>query len=113
MGSTLANRLDGVHPQMLRAEGEGDRKKVAEHRERVGRLVERALILTGLTKQQAAYEMGYSDSGVVSRWCSGAERPLLDRLFLVSGFEDSWLIAQAEGNPRAEVERTIKLRSIA
>lgn len=113
MSSTMREQLNTAHPQMLRAEHDGDRKKVAEHRERVGRLVERALVLTGLTKQQAAYEMGYSDSGVVSRWCSGAERPLLDRLFLIAGFEDSWLIAQAEGNPRAEVERTIKLRSIA
>jgi len=33
-----------------------------------------------VTKQEAAYRMGYADSGVVSRWISGLERMQLDKL---------------------------------
>lgn len=105
--TTLDPRLVDVHPQMLKAQSEGDRKKF------VGRWVERAFELMGLKKQDAAWRMGYSDSGVVSRWCSGTERPLFDKLIAIDGFEDAWLLALAERNPHAEVTTQIRLPRVA
>jgi hypothetical protein len=106
MPPTMRAKLDAVHPQMLRADSDGHRKKVAER-------VERALQLVGLSKQDAAYQMGYSDAGTISRWCSGAERPLFDKLFAIEGFEDAYLVALAERNPRMAVETVITVRRTA
>ena len=50
-------------------------------REEIGRDVERTFGVIGMTKQEAAYAMGYSDAGTVSRWCAGTERPQFDKLF--------------------------------
>lgn len=110
---TLADRLADVHPQMLRADHEGDRKNLAEDlRPVIGRLVERAIKLLDLTKQDAAFQMGYADQGTVSRWCSGVERPCFDKLFVIDGFEDAWVLAIAERNPSMEVETTVTIRRL-
>lgn len=108
MNPSIADKLDGLHPQMLKVESEGLRKKVA-----VGRAVERALALLGMTKQEAAYAMGYSDQGVVSRWCSAVERPLFDKLFALERFEECYIVALAEKNPAVEVVTYIRLKRIA
>lgn len=113
MPTSIADRLAGVHPQMLRAGIEGDRKKVADLRPVIGRLVERALELAELTKQDAAYRMGYRDAGTISRWCSAVERPLFDKLFTLDGFEAAWMLALAERNPKMEVETIVKIRRTA
>lgn len=113
MDSIVNDRLADLHPQMLRARGEADRKKLADLRPVVGRLVERALELAGLSKQETAFAMGYSDAGTISRWCSGVERPLFDKLFTVPGFQDAYVLALAEGNPRMEVETIVKIRRVA
>jgi len=105
MDSRLADQLDRVHPQMLRLGGESDRKKLA-----VGRTVERALEILGMTKQAAAYAMGYADPGPVSRWCAATERPLFDKLFAIDRFEECWIVALAEKNPAMEVETVVKFR---
>lgn len=105
MAPTVTDRLAGVHPQMLKAQGEGLRRKLV-----VGRRVERTFELLGITKQDAAFRMGYSDSGVVSRWCSAMERPLFDKLETIDGFEDAYTIALAEQNPRMEVTTQILVR---
>jgi transcriptional regulator with XRE-family HTH domain len=105
--ATLADRLNAVHPKMLRADGESDRKKL------VGRRVERALSLARLTQQEAAYAMGYADQGVVSRWCSGLERPHFDKLYALDGFTIAWVLALAEGTPEIDVETTIRIRRVA
>lgn len=117
MNDSMRDRLADVHPQMLRASserparaGESDCKKVADLRTVIGRLVERALEIAGVRKQEAAFQMGYSDQGTVSRWCSGVERPLFDKLFMVEGFEDAWMLALAERNPQMEVETRILVR---
>lgn len=115
MDGSVAEKLSGVHPKMLRV-GTGsvakpDRKKLADLRPVVGRRVERTFELMGITKQDAAFRMGYSDAGTVSRWCSGTERPHLDKLFQLDGFEQAWLLASAEHNaPTMEVETIVKLR---
>jgi hypothetical protein len=111
--SIVKDRLAGVHPQMVRAQSETERKKVADLRLVVGRLVERALELAGLSKQETAFAIGYSDAGTISRWCSGIERPLFDKLFTVPGFQEAYVLALAEGNPRMDVETIVTIRRVA
>lgn len=110
---TVADRLADMHPQMLRVDPAADRKKLADLRAVIGRLVERALELLGVTKQDAAFQMGYKDAGAVSRWCSAVERPLFDKLFALEGFEVAWVLAMAERNTRIEVATVITIRRIA
>jgi hypothetical protein len=113
MATTVAERLAGVHPQMLRVEHEGDRKKLADLRPVIGQLVERAFALMGISKQDAAFRMGYRDPGTVSRWCTAVERPLFDKLFGLDGFDVAYVLAIAERNARIEVTTAITIRRIA
>lgn len=115
MPRTVAERLSSVHPKMLAAPSEGDRKPLAESdwRRHIGRTIERALELAHLTKQGISDDMGYSDQSAISRWMSATERPHFDKLFAVDGFYDAWVIACAEANPRIEVETTIRLKRSA
>lgn len=104
--------FSAVHPKMLAAAHESDRKRLAEQewRRHIGKTIERALALAHLTKQEISYAMAYEDQSAISRWISGVERPLFDKLFAVDGFYDAWILACAEGNPRIEVETTMRLR---
>lgn len=116
MDSKLSDRLGDVHPQMLRAElrskAKADCKKLADLRPLVGLLVARAFQLMGITKQDAAFRMLYDDPGTVSRWCSGTERPLFDKLFTIDGFKAAYIQAIAEGEPqRFDVTITIGRKS--
>jgi hypothetical protein len=115
MDKTVAERLADVHPKMLAARDEGDRKPLAERdwRRLVGQTIERALTLAHLTKQEVSYAMGYSDQSAVSRWIAGVERPLFDKLFAVDRFYDAWVIAAAEANPRADVQTVVTIRRTA
>jgi hypothetical protein len=113
MSQSITDRLKDVHPQMLRAESEGDRKEVADLRQVIARLVGRAFELMGITKQDAAYRMGYQDPGTVSRWCSATERPLFDKLFSLDGFEVAYVLAIAERHSRMDVQTTITVKRIA
>lgn len=108
MNPSMADKLSNVHPQMLKADSEGLRKKLA-----VGRAVERALELLGMTKQEAAFAMGYTDAGTVSRWCSASERPLFDKLFGIERFEECYIVALAEKNARMQVEMIVTIRRTA
>lgn len=107
MATTLQKRLADVHPKMLRVDGEGDRKKL------VGRDVERSLELIGISKQDAAWRMGYSDPGTVSRWCAGTERPHFDKLEQIDGFDEAWMKAKAERNARVTVRTVIEIQERA
>ena len=106
MATTLQKRLADVHPKMLRVDGEGDRKKL------VGRDVERALALLGVSQKDAAYRMGYSDQGTVSRWCAGTERPHFDKLEQIDGFEEAYMKAKAERNPRVRMRTVIEIEDV-
>ena len=110
MPRSLSDRLAGVHPKMLAIDGDVDRKKVADLRRRIGQLVERALTIAGVTKQEAAFAMGYRDAVAISRWCAGVERPLFDKLFTLADFEWAWIVALAERNPAMETETVVKIR---
>lgn len=117
MDRTVADRLATVQPQMLRAgvsaEAKPDRKELADLRTVVGLLVERAFALMGITKQEAAYRMHYADAGAVSRWCSGTERPLFDKLFALEGFRIAFVTALAESDPAIDLTTTITIRKVA
>lgn len=110
MSSRLTDRLAGLHPQMLRVEAEGHPQKLADLKVEIGHSVERALDLAGLTKQEAAFAMGYTDQGVISRWCSGTERPLFDKLYAIEGFEEAWIQARAERNRNIEIQTVVTIR---
>ena len=105
MAVTLHDPRLPKHPKMLRLDGESLRKKLA-----VGRRVERTFEILGITKQEAAHDMGYTDPSTVSRWCSGTETPKFDRLETIVGFEGAYTLALAEKNPDMEVEHVIRLR---
>ena len=117
MSQSIADRLAGVHPQMLAAQlrpaAKADRKELADLRPVIGQLVNRALELCGITKQDAAFRMGYSDAGTDSRWCSGVERPAFDKLFTIDGFKIAYVLALAEQDGRIEVETVVKIRRTA
>lgn len=103
------------HPQMLaaslRLDAKGDRKPLADLRPLVGRFVERALALMGVSKQDASYQMHYADQGTLSRWCSGLERPALDKLLTIDGFKVAYVQALAEHDAAFDVVTTISIRS--
>lgn len=113
MPRTVTERLASVHPQMLRVESESTSKKLADAKRAIGHSVARALEIAGITKQQAAYDMGYQDAGTVSRWCSGLERPHFDKLFTLPRVEDAWILARAECNPHIVVETVVKIPRVA
>ena len=113
MSPTIPDRLAGVHPKMLRAEHEGHRKDLADLRLVIGLLVARTFELMGITKQDAAYRMQYRDAGTISRWCSGTERPLFDKLFAIEGFEVAYVLAIAERNRSIEVATIVTIRRTA
>jgi len=92
----VAALVPSVRPrigQLLRTNRAAER---AENRRRFGQVIERTLILAGVTRKTAADEMGYRDHSALSRWIAGTENPQIDRLTLIPGFSKSFLIAYAE-----------------
>lgn len=75
----------------------------------VGALIDRALVLAGLTKQQASFAMGYRDetASVVSKWTQGTERPQLDRLLSVPALRRGLILAIAESSGSDVEIRTV------
>lgn len=112
-GSTVPKGVATGHPQTPAAKAKPDPQNLADLRPAIGRLVERALVLAGVSKQEAAYRMHYSDAGTVSRWCNGIERPLFDKLFTIAGFQAAYVQAIAEQHPDFEVTTEIKIRRVA
>ncbi len=110
---SVRDQLSRVQPQMLRADIESDRKNLADLRLLIGQLVERAIALMGLTKQEVAFRLQYADAGTISRWCSATERPLFDKLFSLDGFDVAYVLAIAERNARIEVQTVVTIRRTA
>lgn len=103
MSAKPVTALDGVHPQMLKVASETDRKRL------VGLDVEQALILLGISKQEVAGRLGYSEQSVISRWCTGLERPHFDKLFQLPGFDEAWITVRARRNPKVTVSTVITI----
>ena len=78
-------RLDACNPRMvkadLRSEATGDpRKAGTDHKHEIGQCLEWALDRARVTKDEAGYALGYTDTSVISRWTNGKERLQLDKL---------------------------------
>ena len=95
MSKQSASALADVHPRMLRAKGEGDPQRLGKRE--VGQAIEAALDRCRITKQEAAFAMGYADSGVMSRWISGTETPQFAKLWILgTEFQKHLVAALAE-----------------
>lgn len=95
MSKSIANRLNDVHPQMLRAHSEADPQRLGKRE--VGMAIETALDRCRITKQEAAFAMGYSDSGVMGRWIAGTETPQFAKLWMLgTEFQKHLVAALAE-----------------
>lgn len=109
--SIVANKLPTLHPQMLKADLEqGTQKQSEDLRAVIGRAIERAIAQADLTKQEVAYQLGYTDAGVISRWCSGSETPQFAKLFALPELRQPIVIqlarlAGAEIGLRIEFDR--------
>ena len=106
-----AAQLSDVHPQMLRAPSPVDPQKLGDSQGKaIGQAFEWALDRARITKQEAAYRMGYADSGVIGRWISGKENLQLVRSRLIGEvFFQEFLIALAQTCEGVEVKTQITL----
>lgn len=84
--------------KMLAMRGEGLLKKVedVELARVFGRVIGRAFEIAGLTQQEIAFRLGYTNQSAVSRWVAGTETPQMAKLLTVDGFEDALIIALTE-----------------
>lgn len=106
---TVDPRLEKVHPQMLRAQGESDPQALGKRH--VGGAIEKALRRAGIEKQAAAFTMGYTDASVVGRWIAHTETPQFAKLKLLGDvFWCELLFALAEGVSGLEKHTQLVLR---
>lgn len=85
MCPTLPDRFHATQRKMRVDPREPDHKPLVDDRRWLGRIVEDALELIRMTKQDAAYRLGYRDQSAVSRWIAGIEHAPIARLFRVLG----------------------------
>lgn len=87
---------------------EGDRKRFAVS---FRKAIDRAVSLSGRTKQEFAALMGYDDASQLSRWISGAESVNVDRLWACEVIQPFLIVALAEQTNTAavKVERNIRV----
>ena len=114
MPTKSASALDVVHPQMLRAKSEPDPQLLGDqYRREMGQAFEWALDRARITKQEAAFRMGYTDSGVIGRWTSGVENIQLARLRRIGDpFFQEFVIALAQTCAGVEVKTQITLAKV-
>jgi hypothetical protein len=111
--STLLRRatdLPRKTPAKATLRGEGVRNFLADVA--LGRVVERAIALSNLTKDQAARCMGYESAASVSRWIANEEPPNITRMWFAEELRAGLIAAMAEHAGHAvEVETSIRIRS--
>lgn len=98
MASHSDPRLDRIQRKVLSVGGESLRKKLSDP-EMAGRVVARAIELSGLTQQDLAFRLGYANQSHVSQWISGVENPPLAKLMsrdLPTRWRQALVIAMAE-----------------
>ncbi len=76
----------------------------------VGRMIERAIALSGREKKEASADMEYHDPSALSRWIAGIEAPQLWRLWHVRWLRQ-WLVVAMAELAGSDVEHTIKVRT--
>jgi transcriptional regulator with XRE-family HTH domain len=93
--------------------GETRSKPLAEQEEaaRYGRALERAIEDSGLTKQEAAFRLGYTEQSMISRWIAGQENPPMPRLFVKLGerFKQAWVLQMAKQTNGVNVETVMRI----
>jgi hypothetical protein len=111
MAVNITAQLDGIKRKSLVMRGESLRKPLADDLKRpIGQAIERALVLADITKQDAAFRMGYEDQSALSRWIAGAETAQFARLFSIPELRGPLVIALAELSETVSVETTITIR---
>lgn len=77
----------------------------------LGRAIERALMAADMTKQDAAYRMGYgTNQAPISNWISGKETPQFAKLWTLSEvFQRELVIALADLCRDVEVRTVVTL----
>lgn len=112
MPATLPQRTVTPPRKMLAMDGEALRKPLAEAEFKavIGRAIERALHLSNLTKQEAAYGMGYGENQApVSRWISGTETPQFAKLWMLGRpFQIALVEALADESGGFTIERVLR-----
>jgi hypothetical protein len=105
MSLSFGRRSTDVPRKSVAADDALDRKSFAADVDgpSIGRVIERAIVLAGLTKQELAHAMGYADQSALSRWISGAEAAQIAKLWAVRALRGALVIAMAEAS-RADVE---------
>lgn len=115
--SQRMSALDQIKLKTVAADLRPDRKELAlaDWRTKQGRVFERLLQLAGMTKQEAAAEMGYvksdgsPDASQISRWVSAVERVQWDRVAAVKQL-CPWIPAAWGEFTNAAVEVTVRVR---
>ena len=117
MASTLTAQLDRRHlpsseitKRMVKADL--PKAEIADWRAEIGRCVERARVLSGLTLKEFAGVVG-RDVRQVGRWMNGEERAQLDAIFAVKELRGPLVIALAELSQVVDVETVIRIRRSA
>lgn len=91
--------------------GESVRKPLAEDALTIGRVIERALALAGISKQDAAFRMGYgSNQAPLSRWIAGVETPQFAKLFAVPELRAPIVLAFAEVVDAIDITTNVTIR---
>ena len=106
--------LPDLHPQSLRAGTVTDPQLLGDVGKReIGQVFEEALDRARLTKQEAAFLMGYTDSGVIGRWVNGTERVQMDKLWMLGDrFKSEFVIALAQTCHGVETKTLITLAKV-
>lgn len=107
--ATHRNSLDDVQPTMAKAVLNSVEDR--DFREEIGRAIERAVSLAGLTKKEAAGLIG-REFAQFSRWMAGTERPQFDALFAVEQLREPLCIALAQMSG-ASVHMHVEFRRLA
>jgi hypothetical protein len=114
MSEMVSSALSNVHPQMLRASSPATPQRSGDDYAReIGAAFEWALDRARVTKQEAAYRMGYSDSGVIGRWISGRENLQIHKTRLIGdAFFQEFVVALAQTCGGVEVKTLITLARV-
>jgi ribosome-binding protein aMBF1 (putative translation factor) len=86
--------------------------EVADLREQIGRGIERARLLSGMSLKEFADAIG-RDERQIARWITGAERPQFDAIFAVKELRGPLVIALAELSGTVDVQTTLVIRRTA
>lgn len=117
MPSRMPKTLPDPLRKMLTMRGESLRKPVADPQVArvLGQAIERALERAGLTKQDAAFRMGYEDQSALSRWISGVESPQVARLWTLGELFQRSLVLElaATCHVGVKIRTTIELEATA